>query len=155
MRVVLANGINSVATAFAIQHFLTAKWRGEPLRWLKTAHEYPSPQNMVPALRHRLGEVLLLNGYISADQLGVALRTGRSGVRLGERLIELGYLTEAALYEALSLQAGLPQADIQPADVPLRTARCLPAHLTRQLRMVPVKAEAGELDARRAGHSDG
>lgn len=145
VRASVANLINSLATVCALKRFLLAKWRGEPLVWLKTTHEYPSPETIEAVPRPRLGELLVMNGYITADQLHGALQTTRAGQRLGERLIESGCLDEDALYEALSLQAGLPQAEIQPSDVRRRTARSLPAHLARQLRVVPIRAEAGEL----------
>jgi adsorption protein B len=145
LRIVLANFINSLAAVCAVHTFLAARLRRQPLKWVKTAHQYPSPEAIVSTRRKRIGEILVMNGYISVEQLNEALATRVPGMRLGERLVELGYLDENALYEALSLQAGLPQADIAPSEVPLRVARSLPAHLARKLRIIPVKAQAGEL----------
>ena len=57
-RIVLANYINSVATFSAFRQFLSAKWRGLPLVWIKTDHAYPAQE----ALAHRtmrLGELLV------------------------------------------------------------------------------------------------
>jgi adsorption protein B len=144
-RVLLANVINSLATLCAIQQFAAAKWRRQPLRWLKTTHEYPTPQAIVATHRQRIGEILVLNGYITRTQLDEALQSRRPGVRLGERLIQLGYLEEPVLYEALSLQTGLPQYHIDPATVVRRTGRSLPAHLAWSLRLIPVRAGGGEL----------
>jgi hypothetical protein len=42
IRVLVANAINSAATFRAIGRFFVSKWRNEPLRWLKTEHEYPT-----------------------------------------------------------------------------------------------------------------
>jgi hypothetical protein len=58
--------------------------------------------------RHRLGELLVEAGVITADQLESALRfQRRTGLRLGEALLQLDCLTESALKEALCGQLGV------------------------------------------------
>jgi type IV pilus assembly protein PilB len=58
--------------------------------------------------RHRLGELLVEAGVISEDQLQSALRfQQRTGLRLGEALLQLDCLTESALKEALCGQLGV------------------------------------------------
>lgn len=47
VRVVVANCINSAATFAALYHFFASKLRGEPLRWVKTEHQYPSAATLV------------------------------------------------------------------------------------------------------------
>jgi adsorption protein B len=145
VRALLANVINSLATACAVHQFVTAKLHRRPLRWLKTAHEYPTAQAILDIRRQRIGEVLVLNGYVTPEHLQEAVAAPVPGVRLGERLIELGHLDEDSLYEALSLQAGLPQGPIDAGEVPLRTARSLPSAVMHRLRIIPVKAAGGEL----------
>jgi len=45
-----ANVINSIATVLALHRYTRAKWRREPLRWLKTEHTYPSLASLTQAL---------------------------------------------------------------------------------------------------------
>lgn len=57
-----------------------------------------------------IGELLLNMGLISAEQLEEALHhQSVMGGKLGKTLMDLGYLTEAALIEAVSIQLGYPK----------------------------------------------
>ena len=42
VRAVIANAINTLAVLQAVQKFASAKWRHQPLVWLKTDHSYPT-----------------------------------------------------------------------------------------------------------------
>lgn len=65
------------------------------------------------APRLPLGELLVLRGLISQDQLAIALtEQKRSGAKLGEMLIRLGFITEAAMREALSEKIGTRTVDL-------------------------------------------
>jgi bacteriophage N4 adsorption protein B len=143
IRVLLANLINSLVTIRALRDFAIAKLTGRPLRWVKTEHQYPVQE----ALRDRtpLGQVLVVNGYITATQLEEALVTQPPGRRLGEYLMDLGYLDETSLYQALSLHFHIPGAHIDPSAVRPAVARSLPARLTRDAGIVPIRAELGQL----------
>jgi type IV pilus assembly protein PilB len=58
--------------------------------------------------RHRLGALLVEAGVITEDQLQSALRfQQRTGLRLGEALLQLNCLTESVLKEALCGQLGV------------------------------------------------
>ena len=59
--------------------------------------------------------------------------------------MQLGLLTEKQLYEALSLQQGVPRAFVQPAEVSRQVARALPKHLLRQWRLLPYRIAEGGL----------
>jgi hypothetical protein len=140
VRVVLSNAINSVVTLRAIRDFTVSKISRKPLRWVKTEHQYPVPEAL--ADRAPLGQVLVVNGYVTAMQLERALATQPEGSRIGEHLVGLGYLDEACLYQALSLHFGLPtlSSDVQP-----RASRTLPARVVREWQVVPLRAERGQL----------
>ena len=143
-RVVLANYINSVATFSAFRQFLSAKWRGLPLVWLKTHHAYPAQE----ALAHRtmrLGELLVANGYLNQPELEHALNSRPDDLRLGEHLVAMGRLDEESLYEALSLQQALPQSRIEPSKVKRAVARLLPARVSARYRLIPIKVDLGTL----------
>lgn len=56
----------------------------------------------------RIGDVLLQAGYINQDELDEALeyQKNNKGIRLGEALIKLGFITEHQQLEALSARLG-------------------------------------------------
>jgi hypothetical protein len=139
-----ANYINTAATLRSLRTFITARWHGVPLVWVKTEHCYPSRGTLLSHKR-KLGEVLLGSGYLTAAQLDAALASKPMGLPLGEHLLATGALSEEELYEAISLQQGLPLARVAPADVPRRIARTLPAAVARKLRVLPFKVAEGGL----------
>ena len=140
VRVLISNAINSIVTLKAIRNFTESKINGKPLLWVKTEHQYPVPEALGD--RAPLGQVLVVNGYVTAMQLERALATQPAGCRIGEHLVDLGYLDEGGLYQALSLHFGLPTviSDVQP-----RAARTLPARVVREWQIVPLRAERGQL----------
>ena len=142
VRVVLGNWINTAATLRAEYKYLRARLRHEPLVWSKTEHAYPS-RNALLEHKRRLGEVLTGSSYITEYELEEALRTQPAGVRIGEHLVRLGKLTEDELYEALSLQQGLPSGYIESAGVNVDIARSLPLHVSRNCKVLPYKISAG------------
>ncbi|NLX18293.1 MAG: type II secretion system protein GspE, partial [Desulfobulbus sp.] len=57
----------------------------------------------------KVGDILIDEGLISAVQLETALQTQKKqGGRLGNVLIKLGYVTEEQIIVALSKQLGIP-----------------------------------------------
>ncbi len=144
IRIVFANALNAAATVCALARYAAAKLRGQPLRWLKTEHAYPSRAALL-TLRRRLGDILVGSGYVNAVALREALAKCPKGVRLGERLMQLGLLTEEHLYEALSLQQGLPVIDLGLADLSPRAARALPSRLTAKWHCLPFRIAEGGL----------
>lgn len=80
-------------------------------------HPYPSfeqkflqllPENQHPKAM-RIGEWLVSKNWITSDQLTVALKEQkRSSKRLGELMVDLGFISEGQLLEVLSTLSGLP-----------------------------------------------
>jgi hypothetical protein len=56
-----------------------------------------------------------------------------------------GALNEDALYEALSLQQGLPLAHVDVHRVAARVARALPERVAREWRVLPFQVTEGAL----------
>jgi bacteriophage N4 adsorption protein B len=142
VRALFANGINCSATIRAVFRYTKARLRNEPLVWLKTSHSYPSIAALAEH-RRKLGEILVGSAYVDQADMERALATQPAGVRIGEHLIALRLLTEEELYEALSLQQGLPLG--APAHVARRVARSLPAHVLRQWRILPFQVASGRM----------
>lgn len=96
--------------------------------------------------RQQVGDILLRAGLITRDQLASALDIGRSsGLRLGEVMVGLGYVTEADVAKAVAQQV---QAEFIPDHLlqfDMRLARLLPAHLIRHRSVLPVREQGGRL----------
>jgi adsorption protein B len=137
--------VNSTATLAAIRQFLQARTRRQPVAWLKTDHVYPSAVAAIPSGRPKLGDVLVRMRAVPMSAIQDALVSGRNGMRLGEYLVEVRQLSEDALYQALSCQAGLPFGTPAHEEVSSRVARILPAGVARRWRVMPFRLEIGQL----------
>jgi adsorption protein B len=140
LRIPVANWINASAGIRATLRYAKARWRREPLVWLKTQHQYPN-RFALEAHRPTLPEILVKSGYLEAS----ALEGKPAGRRLQDWLVESGRLSESDLYEALSLQLCMPISLASPETVSREIARSLPAHIVRELQVVPVRVEQGHL----------
>ena len=88
----------------------------------------------------RLGELLLADGLVAADELEAALaQQRRSGARLGSVLYLNGRVTADAIARALARQHGVPAALVRHLDGrdPTLAAR-IPAELARRRQALPV-----------------
>ncbi|MBI2688490.1 MAG: glycosyl transferase family protein [Acidobacteria bacterium] len=144
LRIPLANAINAVAAGRATWRYWRARWRGEPLVWLKTAHQYPN-RAALEAHRPTLQEVLVQSGYCTCEQVEAAIRSKPAGKRLADWIVACGAVSEGQMYEALSLQLCVPLASVHPWEIPAATARALPAHVVRETGVIPIRRQAGEL----------
>src|SRR5678815_455191 len=76
----------------------------------------------------RLGNVLIERGYITVEQLNSALeeQRGGSGKLLGELLIERNFCTDDQVIECLALVYGVPYAKLEPRIADPKMVECLP-----------------------------
>ena len=144
LRLPYANLLNAAATVRAVARYAYARMRGIPLRWVKTEHSYPTRAALLVHKRP-LGEILVGSGHLNAVTLHSALAACPQGTRLGEFLVASGALKEEGLYEALSLQQGLPFTRMQVHQVALRVARALPARIAREWIVLPSRLSEGSL----------
>ncbi len=144
VRIPVSNAINCIASVLALQRFAAAKWRGEPLVWLKTEHAYPSRAAL---MQHRrpVGEILTGCGYVSERDLTAALASQPTGVRIGELLVRGGKLSEERLYHALSIQQNLDMESRDGIDVRPQATRALPAEVSRRWKVLPFRVSSGQL----------
>ncbi len=106
-RMLWGNVIDFYCAVHAVRRFTHSEYSGKPLKWLKTAHEFPNVETLLQ--RHRpLGDILLERRIITPDQLreGLALQTKPSfrDRYLGEILVAMPVMTQDQLLEALSIQ---------------------------------------------------
>lgn len=105
-----------------------------------------------PKLKMRLGDLLVHEHIITNEQLMQALNSQKStGRKLGDTLIELGYLGERQLLEFLAQQLDVPFLDISQRRIPAEVAKLLPEVHARRLRALIIEDQG---DAVLVGMSD-
>jgi type II secretory ATPase GspE/PulE/Tfp pilus assembly ATPase PilB-like protein len=94
--------------------------------------------------RPQLGDVLVRHGAITRAQLDHALVTQKkTRGTLGQILIRLRYLDDAAVRQALAIQLDIPYVDLDRMSVDRSLCRIINANYARRHRIVPV-ALAGQ-----------
>ncbi|HEY5952072.1 MAG TPA: glycosyl transferase family protein [Kofleriaceae bacterium] len=137
-RLVVANVIGLAATGRAIHQFAHHVWTGEPLRWAKTAHEFPSFE-VLAAHQRRLGEFLVDHGRLTQLDVDEALRVqSHTQLPLGEILSSSGMLSAREVTAALGENLAIPYAEPLADEVPLALLRRLPESLAAELDAMPV-----------------
>jgi type IV pilus assembly protein PilB len=103
--------------------------------------------------RRQLGEVLVEQGVITADELEGALKEqqlvasqGRR-VRLGQTLIERGHVSDRQIAAALARALSLRLIDTSTMDASAEVGRLLPKHIAERYLAVPVQLHGQHLVA--------
>jgi type IV pilus assembly protein PilB len=92
--------------------------------------------------KKKLGQLLCEKEYLDEGNLALALAEQKDGPRrLGEILLDLGFVTAAQLNEALSLQAGIERVDLQNVTVSADTISLVPADLVSKYNILPLGQE--------------
>ena len=87
----------------------------------------------------RLGEYLISEGVITADQLAEALaQQAKQGRRIGATLVELGALSSGALVNALSQRMGSRGAVLRHGLIDPKAAKLIPKEEAEQLGVLPL-----------------
>ena len=95
----------------------------------------------------RLGDFLLERGFITQQQLDLALTKQKDLLKpLGEILIDLGILKEARLAHALAEQLNIPYIDLFTTPLQPNSIDLVPEHLARKYKCIPVRISNGLLD---------
>ena len=88
----------------------------------------------------RLGDLLVHEHIISNEQLMQALNSQKtSGRKLGDTLIELGYISEQQLLEFFAQQLDVPFLDISQRRIASDVAKLLPEVHARRLRAIIIE----------------
>ncbi|MGE5644311.1 MAG: glycosyl transferase family protein [Acidobacteriota bacterium] len=144
VRMMWGNWLNFFATAGAVRRYAVARLRARPLVWLKTDHMYPSQAALVTHKRP-LGEVLVEQGLLSGAQLEWALGSKPAAMRIGEYLLNAGYLNETALYRGLSMQQNVRFEPLDSGRIPVWVARALPGAFARRWNVLPFRIAGGRI----------
>jgi MSHA biogenesis protein MshE len=103
----------------------------------------------------RLGELLVHQQVISEQQLATALlEQKRSGRKLGRVLADLGFLSEASLYDFLAKHLQVPFVDLKQVRLDREAVKLLPEALARRYRALVLQQDAKGLLVGMADPSD-
>jgi len=103
-RLVVGNFVNFWATVQAIHRFISSKISGKEPEWGKTAHAYPT-EDQLRLFHRKLGDLLLERRLITTKHLEAALQEQKkSGKKLGEILVDMKVITTEDVTNALSKQ---------------------------------------------------
>jgi type IV pilus assembly protein PilB len=103
----------------------------------------------------RLGDILLTEGLISADQLKTALAEQKqSGHRLGYLFVKLGMLEEVEITKALARQLRMPAVDLSRFEPDVKLLRLIPADMARKHMVLPLRRDGRNLTVAMVDPSD-
>ena len=101
---------------------------------------------MRPRLKMRLGDLLVHENIISSEQLDNALTAQRtSGRKLGDTLIDLGFIGEPQLLRFLAQQLNIPFLDITQRRIDPEQAQLIPETYARRYRALVLEADDDEV----------
>jgi len=94
----------------------------------------------------RLGELLLREKLISAEQLSKAIEAQKEGGgRLGYNLTALGFVTEQELSQFLSTQYGIPVVDLASREIDSDIIQLIPEEVSRKYHIMPISRTGSTL----------
>jgi len=137
-RFFVANVINFAATSKALRQYINHKVTGEPLRWLKTEHVFPTTEAL-EIFHRRIGDLLVEREGLTQEDLDQALAMQQSTrFQLGEVLTTSGLITQHGLSEALGNQLELRVCQPDPFSIPLELLRCMGEAEVAKLGVLPL-----------------
>ncbi|MGG7325473.1 GspE/PulE family protein [Clostridium baratii] len=96
--------------------------------------------------KKRLGDLLVELGYITQKQVDEAIKIQKStSKRLGRIFVEQGLITEESLINLLELQLGIPRIDLESIDVNMTAVTTISEGLAKKYNLIPVKFNNGNL----------
>ncbi len=94
---------------------------------------------MKKIVQKQLGEVLIDCKIITPEQLEQALQVQREkGGLIGQVLVSLGFASEEAIAQALTVQYGFPYLPLTDYEIDLEVIQTIPEQLARQYELIPV-----------------
>lgn len=99
-----------------------------------------------PPKRKMLGERLIDAGLLTPDQLDLALREQkRTGERVGEILVNLGFVTQEQISAVLASQAGVAFVQLDSYLIEPAVLKVIPEAMARRHKMIPILLEPPKL----------
>ncbi len=140
-RIVWGNIINFCAVAKATQIFIHTSLTGKKPVWAKTAHAFPSEEQLM-GYKRKLGDLLLENRLLTLAHLTEGLKTQKEkGGLLGDVLVDLGFVPESSLIETLGSQLKVEALHLDPQKSVAGAAELIMEAASREHLMVVADAE--------------
>ena len=97
--------------------------------------------------RVRLGDILIDNGYITEDQLEVSIKAQKNNKskRLGEIMLELGFISEDQLLKALSKRLDIKFIDFNDIKLNKAIVEILPKRVCLKYNMIVIESTGGSV----------
>ena len=97
--------------------------------------------------RRKLGQVLVDLGYMSEDQLWDALEEQNQspGELIGQVAVRMGFVTEPQVTEALAEQHGMPVVNLAETNIPPKVLELVPETMASVYKVVPISNKDGVL----------
>src|SRR5215470_19835296 len=93
----------------------------------------------------RLGELLIQQGLITADQLRIALTEQKNHqMPIGRLLVRLGFVTEAVIRDIMARTIGQESIDLSQVLVDAEALKLVPQEFARRHRLLPIAYDAEE-----------
>ncbi len=91
------------------------------------------------AAKKQLGDALIEKGIITPDQLTIALLEQENlGKRIGAVLIQLGFVTDSIIRDALSENTGYSTVDVIGSVIDADSIKMVPQELARRYKVLPL-----------------
>ena len=96
--------------------------------------------------RKRLGELLIETGYVTEDQVNQALELQKErDEKLGEILVKEGFISEEQILKVLETQLGIQYMDIKKVYIDEEAVNMIPEKTCRKYCLLPIEVMNGEL----------
>src|SRR5690606_8558583 len=92
-------------------------------------------------MRISLGDFPVSSGLITSNQLEKALQEKSENQKLGDALVQFGYITERQLIEALEFQLGIPHISLYRYPFDETLFSLIPKDAAKRNLIVPLKKE--------------
>ncbi|ERN52677.1 Flp pilus assembly complex ATPase component TadA [Alkalihalophilus marmarensis] len=92
-------------------------------------------------VRKRIGDLLVDAGFLTSEQLKQALGSKKPGQKLGDALLELNYISEAQLIEALEVQLGIKHVSLFRYPIDTSLMKMVPKEFAMRNQLIPLKKE--------------
>ncbi len=141
LRFPVANLTAVCATVRAVKQYISHKRTGQPLRWLKTDHAYPTARAL-ESFRRRLGELLMTREGLTKEDLLKALELqAHTKAPLGEILTMAGIISSRQVARVLSQQLALPVVEVDPMSISSRILAKVPEAEALRMGALPLRVQ--------------
>src|SRR5438093_3930476 len=104
------------------------------------------PVKLGQPVNRRLGDLLVADGLLTAEQLRKALVEQKgSPEKIGSVLIRLNYINDEQLIGFLSRQYGVPSITLAQLDIDSDVLKLVPAPIARKYEVIPVRKMGNSL----------